>query len=263
MPLGQLTPRGTLEGTAVLRFKEVGKRVMKSSSSVEVFNADRLGPKTLGPLGLAGLQPTGWGLAVTTSGREVNSSSMSSADGRNLDAASRASTAEMSSQQQFQTETLAEELATIFLVMGRDLAQGGARDAACHLLRHGAKAQTSNAALSSEILSCLLDNGGKVLAPDFPLGNSRRVLERLLTAKGAESERGAIERASYSRALSELEGNLVMAEERGRSFQTTAKHELDDSNAMLVSSRRLLQESTSRLLCSRSRPLMACSNDLR
>ena len=259
MPLGQLTPRGTLEGTAVLRFKEVGKRVMKSSSSVEVFNADRLGPhsKTLGPLGLAGLQPTGWGLAVTTSGREGNSSSMSSADGRNLDAASRAS-AEMSNQQQFQTETahLAEELATIFLVIGRDLAQGGARDAACHLLRHGVKAQTSNAALSSEILSCLLDNGGKLLAPDFPLGNSRRVLERLLTAKGAESERGAIERASYSRALSELEGSLAIAEERARSFQTKAKHELEDTNAMLVSSRRLLQESTSRLLCSRS-PLMA------
>jgi len=251
MPLGQLTPRATLD-PAVLRFKEVGKRVMKSSSSVEVFNADRLGPhsKTLGPLGLAGLQPTGWGLAVTTSGREGNSSSMSSADGRNLDASSRASAEMSNQQQQFQTETahLAEELATIFLVIGRELAQGGARDAACHLLRHGVKAQTSNAALSSEILSCLLDNGGKLLAPDFPLGNSRRVLERLLTAKGAESERGAIERASYSRALSELEGSLAIAEERARSFQTKAKHELEDTNAMLVSSRRLLQESTSRLL---------------
>jgi len=259
MPLGQLTPRATLD-PAVLRFKEVGKRVMKSSSSVEVFNADRLGPhsKTLGPLGLAGLQPTGWGLAVTTSGREGNSSSMSSADGRNLDASSRASAEMSNQQQQFQTETahLAEELATIFLVIGRELAQGGARDAACHLLRHGVKAQTSNAALSSEILSCLLDNGGKLLAPDFPLGNSRRVLERLLTAKGAESERGAIERASYSRALSELEGSLAIAEELRRSFQTKAMHELEDTNAMLVSSRRLLQESTSRLLCSRS-PLMA------
>lgn len=193
-------------GNAPSRFKEVGKRVMRASSSMETFEAPGSNSSsTWSSPKLASLRPT------TAAKEAQGNASMAKVVQAFSDA---------------KPTSLGEDMAKVYHAIGKDLVAAGATEAAWGFFRHAINSQRQNDELSSTIMNSLLSTGGRLLAPAMPLTNCGRLLEALISGKaGMIADRSAAERRSYSGALAELEEALVEAGLRERGLQQAASAE--------------------------------------
>lgn len=165
-----------------IRFREVGKRVIRASQSMEI------------------LEPSNGKLA-SLAPRAVSD-----------------------------VLRLSEDIACLYHTIGKDLVASGHRELAWAFFRQATKAQSHNTQLSADIMSSLLDSGGRLLAAELPLPHTGRLLDAILTGKGgAEVERASIERGCLRMELVALDVSLEVSHEESRRAVLEAERRAQDS----------------------------------